>query len=348
MDLTLARHAHIPARLVHRFALSPSNDQRGAETRVGLSGPVQLGPPLRGGGLFAGNGCCSTSGHARQTIPGEDLPFIPQRYAIDFLQLQDGSPFGGDPTKNESYFIFGDEVIAAGPGRMVATRDGMPENTPPDQPVTDFEGAGGNFVLVDMGGDLRLLRPPAHRQRASGRRRPGAARRGARTRRQHRGVVRAPPPLHVADRPSPLFSQGVPYVFRDFQLEARVIGLETGEPSIVPADPPRPPAPAAAERRHHRLPTGLTIRNLAEADGAPWARPSGSVPCQRSTTCGRATCQTPPDGVVWLASKESNLESPDPESGALPFGHSPVTDSMVAHRVVAAPERIGGVGSGAD
>jgi len=41
-----------------------------------------------------------------------------------------------------------------------------------------------------------------------------------------------------ADRPSPLFSQGVPYVFRDFQLEARVIGLETGEPSIVPADPP--------------------------------------------------------------------------------------------------------------
>jgi hypothetical protein len=37
-----------------------------------------------------------------------------------------------------------------------------------------------------------------------------------------------------ADRPSPLFSQGLPHVFRDFQLEARVIGLETGEPSIVP------------------------------------------------------------------------------------------------------------------
>ncbi len=27
----------------------------------------------------------------------------------------------------------------------------------------------------------------------------------------------------------------------------------------------------------------------------------------------------------WLASKDSNLESPDPESGALPFGHSPAT-----------------------
>src|SRR6476659_1322816 len=30
------------------------------------------------------------------------------------------------------------------------------------------------------------------------------------------------------------------------------------------------------------------------------------------------------DVVVWLARKDSNLRSPDPESGALPLGHSPV------------------------
>ena len=29
----------------------------------------------------------------------------------------------------------------------------------------------------------------------------------------------------------------------------------------------------------------------------------------------------PPEG--WLVRKDSNLQSPDPESGALPFGHSP-------------------------
>jgi hypothetical protein len=52
--------------------------------------------------------------------------------------------------------------------------------------------------------------------------------------------------FHVANNPSPLFSNGVPYVFREFQLEARVIGLETGEPSIVPADPPLD--------RHRQLP----------------------------------------------------------------------------------------------
>src|SRR3954463_365513 len=30
------------------------------------------------------------------------------------------------------------------------------------------------------------------------------------------------------------------------------------------------------------------------------------------------------DVLVWLARKDSNLQSPDPESGALPLGHSPV------------------------
>src|SRR5512132_3857504 len=43
---------------------------------------------------------------------------------------------------------------------------------------------------------------------------------------------------------------------------------------------------------------------------------------------GAATCRRLPQngrGVIgsWLARKDSNLQSPDPESGALPFGHSP-------------------------
>src|SRR3954454_15918194 len=33
--------------------------------------------------------------------------------------------------------------------------------------------------------------------------------------------------------------------------------------------------------------------------------------------------------VEWLARKDSNLRSPDPESGALPLGHSPVTGPIV-------------------
>jgi hypothetical protein len=48
-------------------------------------------------------------------------------------------------------------------------------------------------------------------------------------------------------------------------------------------------------------------------------------PAQRAATCSRA----PRNGRIaresWLARKDSNLQSPDPESGALPLGHSPAT-----------------------
>ena len=38
---------------------------------------------------------------------------------------------------------------------------------------------------------------------------------------------------------SPLGSDGVPYGFRSFRDDARLAGLDTGNPAIVPADPPR-------------------------------------------------------------------------------------------------------------
>src|SRR5712691_10220879 len=38
----------------------------------------------------------------------------------------------------------------------------------------------------------------------------------------------------------------------------------------------------------------------------------------------RLMCRRCRDSRQWLARKDSNLRSPDPESGALPLGHSPV------------------------
>src|SRR4029079_15995745 len=46
-----------------------------------------------------------------------------------------------------------------------------------------------------------------------------------------------------------------------------------------------------------------------------------------------------PSAGVWLARKDSNLRSPDPESGALPLGHSPVTGRVIPQGRRAAPGR---------
>ena len=63
---------------------------------------------------------------------------------------------------------------------------------------------------------------------------------------------------------------------------------------------------------------------------APWsptsgfATPTSSSSCSRGRSTSRSSLRgTPKTGLAWLARKDSNLQSPDPESGALPLGHSP-------------------------
>jgi hypothetical protein len=43
----------------------------------------------------------------------------------------------------------------------------------------------------------------------------------------------------VTSGPSPIASDGVPYVFGSFHYDARLAGLDTGNPAVVPAGPPR-------------------------------------------------------------------------------------------------------------
>src|SRR5829696_5868502 len=58
---------------------------------------------------------------------------------------------------------------------------------------------------------------------------------------------------------------------------------------------------------------------------ARYARPSW-VPT--TTSCGSVRS--------WLARKDSNLRSPDPESGALPLGHSPMSGAHSSARLLTA------------
>ena len=64
--------------------------------------------------------------HTPQTIT--DRLLHAQRYAIDFLRLNQArdNVFDGDPLRNESYAVYGDEIFAAAPGIIVAVRNGCP------------------------------------------------------------------------------------------------------------------------------------------------------------------------------------------------------------------------------
>lgn len=256
LDIPLAADQRVPARLEHRFVLSlsaPGDRTRrltvtGARTGVDLRGPVRLSAPLRGSGLLV-VGCCSStaSAHRHALLPQDGRLLAAQRYAIDFVRVDDSlSTFADDPARNDSYLVYGAEIVAAAPGRVVATRDGVPENTPPNTaPDITTDGLVGNFVNQDLGGGRFAVY--AHMQPGSVRVKPGEhVKRG-----QVLGLVgnsgnSSEPHLHFhvmdgSGGPSNLAADGLPYVFDRLALHGRLTGLESDPPAPirVPADPPR-------------------------------------------------------------------------------------------------------------
>ena len=160
LDVILPRGRRAPAGLAHRFVFSLQRDSGharqvrvvGARTTVERRTPLSVSPPLRGSKILA------IIAHGPVTI--DDRLSHAQRYAIDFARLNQAgdSLFDGDPLRNESYAIYGDEVFAAAPGTIVAVRNDMAENAPPTEPpFTTFDDVAGNRVVQHLGGDRYAL-----------------------------------------------------------------------------------------------------------------------------------------------------------------------------------------------
>ncbi|WP_235338442.1 M23 family metallopeptidase [Paenibacillus wulumuqiensis] len=91
-----------------------------------------------------------------------------QRYAYDLVQVKDGMSYSGDPEKNESYYAFGQPVLAPADGKVVSIVNNIADNEPvgemnPRQP-------GGNMVVIDHGGEYSIL---GHLQKGSVTVKPG-------------------------------------------------------------------------------------------------------------------------------------------------------------------------------
>jgi hypothetical protein len=254
LDLPLAGDGPLPRSLQHDF-MGPAGarPRRVSSTTVPVlrDRPIRISPPLRGNDLVDLNGCCAGA-HTRALLGVAGELFLAQRFAIDFVQAEGLSSFVGDPTRNDSYFVYGASVHAVAPGRIIAVQDGVPENTPTEPlPPADLESAPGNYVVQALdAGHFALY---AHLQPGSLQVSPGQhVQRG-----QVLGVVgnsgnSTEPHLHfhVMDRPSPLAANGLPYVFDRFDWQGTV-DLTSSQPVIVPTAPPLV--------RRNRLPLDLDV-----------------------------------------------------------------------------------------
>jgi Peptidase family M23 len=261
LDLTFDADASLPARITHRFAVTvipPSDDATTATivtgtTDVGQQTAVVVDPPLAGSRWLVVSGCCVPSPHRNATLAINGVIRAPERFAIDFVQLDVSGRLFSEPfTGLSSFAFFGVPIYAAADGVVVEATDGLPEQTPGSVSADiSVANAGGNHIVEDIGNGRFALY--AHMQPGSLRVKVGD------------GVVRGQvigllgntgnsdaPHLHfhVMDGPSPLGSNGLPFVFRSFESEGTVTSsfadLGEGRPAEV--------TPALAGRHQLQLP----------------------------------------------------------------------------------------------
>jgi hypothetical protein len=248
VDLSLAHGRQVPTGIKHRLALDvgpgypvgPIVTDTGAKATVASKPAREIGPPLRGGRWVAVVGA-----HRRSLQPVNGALRDGQRFAIDWAALLDdaGRTHVGDPNQNESYFNYGQPVLAVGAGKVVEAVDRFPDQVPNDPAPESLRGADGNHVILKLG--KGVFAAYAHLI-------PGSVRvhRGDRVREgQVLGKLgnsgnSSGPHLHfqLMNRASVLDSDGLPFVLERFTLHGRVPSL----PALVDPDaapPPVPPVP---------------------------------------------------------------------------------------------------------
>jgi hypothetical protein len=102
--------------------------------------PVTIEAPLGGEwAVTAGGRSALLSHHYKDTY---------ERNALDFVQLVDGRAYEGDPKRAESWYGFGEPVLAPADGTVVSVSDSSP-----DEPIGVFGGphGEGNMIILKIG-----------------------------------------------------------------------------------------------------------------------------------------------------------------------------------------------------
>ena len=235
LDVVVRRKADLPEVLDHRVesATIPTPGQESipftsvvGEVPLATPPPFKLGPPVRSSGIWgAGEGCCDNNTHHRRgllVVDGNEV--VPQRFAIDWMRLDEQHrAWVGDPHQLSSYLSYGQPLIAAAAGTVVVSRDGFPDQPPPDNPTPPpFAELPGNRVVLRVAPGIHILY--AHMKPGSVRVSEGdRVRRGQRLGTLGNSGNSATPHLHLQLQTTRSFaSDGLPFVFHRFRFLGRI------------------------------------------------------------------------------------------------------------------------------
>jgi Peptidase family M23 len=186
-----------------------------------------LGPAVQGADWIAGDGPSNDpdNHHRRGVIILDGRAVDSRRYAIDWKQIKDGTSFSGDAGNLHSYYCYGKPVLAVADSRVVAARDGLPDNIPghgaafhPAVPIT-LETVAGNMITLDLGdgqfAHYMHLQPGSVQVKIGDR-----VRRGQTIAKIGTSGDAREPHLHfeVTNSLKALFGEGVPYTIDQYRI----------------------------------------------------------------------------------------------------------------------------------
>jgi Peptidase family M23 len=158
MWVTFEPGAHVPSRLRHRVVTADATAE-GAVIGTHRSELKLLRSPVQGSNWLASDAPSNDQDnhHRRGIFVFDGHALISRRYAIDWMQVENGASFSGDARDKRSYYAYGKPVVAVADGIVVTTKDGFPENVPghneefkPAEPITP-DTIGGNTITLDLG-----------------------------------------------------------------------------------------------------------------------------------------------------------------------------------------------------
>jgi Peptidase family M23 len=279
IDVTFDSPSDIPARLEHHVELTAASmpapvpmtpealSYTVAPIKLSLP-PIEIGPPLSGSGWVAINGCCGLGGaHRGSGLSANGGIYYGQRFAIDWMRLDEaGRLVHGDPADVHNYSDYGVDVLSVADGMVVdllSTLDDQPPGQLPDPKTITIQNVDGNHVIVDLGHGVYAFY--AHLEKNSI---PVAM--GQHVKRGevlgklgNTGNTSAPHlHFHLMDGPSPLASNGIPYVIDSFVLTGQI--PEDKDPALAPSIEGSWSSylfPSASPR-HGQFPMDLTVVNF--------------------------------------------------------------------------------------
>ncbi|QNJ93715.1 peptidoglycan DD-metalloendopeptidase family protein [Mycolicibacterium fluoranthenivorans] len=258
IDATVAPE-NVPARLDHTITVALSRPappllpaimtETVAPVTVQTRTPVQIAPPLRGPKWLDANGCCEMTPHRMALNPLDGQLWAAERFAIDYVQLDPGYRLLNGPAgKLTSYPYFGTDIHAVADGPVVAVLDGLPEQVPGQTPTgLPLDQYAGNHVVQDLGnGNYALY---AHLRTGSVKVQPGQRLTSGQVLGSLGNTGNSDAPhlhFHVMDSPDPLRSDGLPFVFTSFRLDAQTASIDVFDTLI--AGKPAPLRPGSHAR----------------------------------------------------------------------------------------------------